>query len=102
MLLIGSGISVPLQKMKRDTLIKDVVIASPSSWYKPLLKTLTHVYKKSDYFGSFTLSWKAYCRENYEQLLDLNVALIRWLCSVFGISTPLVKSSSFEILDLKK
>ena len=95
-------ISVPLQKMKRDTLIKDVVIASPSSWYKPLLKTLTHVYKKSDYFGEFYPQLESLLQENYEQLLDLNVALIRWLCSVFGISTPLVKSSSFEILDLKK
>ncbi len=88
-------INVPAQiKGNRDTLISDIQIADREKFLQKNIGAIRHSYEKAPFFKEhgeplFTLLETA----SVKGIGPLNIALITWLCGVFGIVTPLLQSS---------
>lgn len=77
--------------------IMDVQIDSRSNWMRKHINALTLNYSRSPYFAKYSSSLFDIIGEPREKLIDLNVDTLKWLCSVLGISTELVRSSALNV-----
>ena len=91
-------LSVPIAKTARETVIAAVEIAhNPPHALAEHWKTIQHAYQKAPFFRSYEAALEEVFRREYVLLEDANVAIIRTLCSLLGIATPLVFSSKLDL-----
>ena len=90
-------LTVPVfSKGKRVQQITEVEINNQLPWRRKHLSTIRTNYCKAKYFDTFIDELeRIYCCE-YRKLLMINLTLIRFLCTAFGISTPTVQSSTLN------
>ncbi len=90
-------LTVPvLTKGRREQAIMDVEIDPASAYARQHIATIRQAYAKAPFFPDYADDLFAILADGHRGLSELNVALISWLMSVFGISTSVVSSSSFE------
>jgi hypothetical protein len=91
-------LTVPVfTKNKRFQLINEVRISYLNDWRKKHLTSIKINYVKARYFREyFPELERIYYEEKWEYIVDLNVKIIKWMAAVFGIKTPILKSSSLN------
>jgi hypothetical protein len=91
-------LTVPvLHKGRRQQLIKDVKINNTQPWQKKHLHSLEINYAKARFFNAYISFFRTVYERTWFNLFDLDNEIIHFFCREFGISTPLVRSSSLEI-----
>jgi hypothetical protein len=60
------------------------------------IKTITHSYSRAPFFEKYIDGLSAILRKEHALLADLNIELIRWLCTRLEIETEMVRSSSLN------
>jgi hypothetical protein len=95
-------ITVPVEtKGKRDQRIYEVKI-SGSDWTETLSKTLEHAYSKTPYFSELFPSLVAILKRHQNgYLADMNLELIEMVNTYLGVSTEILKSQDFDLMEGK-
>ena len=88
------ALSVPVIK-RNKTAVKDVLLDSVTDWKKNHWKAISSAYNSSPFFEYYETDLKNVFFKDYENLVDLNLALILHLCSEIGINKTLNTSESF-------
>jgi len=91
-------LTVPvLTKGRREQTIADVEISPDPKFPASLLRTVEGTYGKASYFSRYYPEFAAIMESHDGRLCSLNLALIDWLASAFGIDTPVVRSSQTPV-----
>lgn len=91
---------VPVGKEKKpinEVKIKNDVRLGGLIWSEYHWKQIQTNYAKADFFCSYAGDLEKIYSAPYERIIDLNMNLIKFLMSSFGIETEIVNSSIFEI-----
>ena len=65
---------------------------------KRLVKTIQMAYSKTPFFKHFFPDLEnIFLNMNSSYLSDINIELIKWVCSIYSIPTPINRASSFSI-----
>lgn len=84
---------------ERTSLVNEVTISTNVDWKDRHLKTLKHMYSKSDYFNEvFPPLEKVYSKE-YTHLFEFNIDLLRCCFDILDIQTDMRLSSSLDLGD---
>lgn len=95
-------LTVPvLSKGKRDQLITDVEIDRSRDFPQSHQRALELNYKKSPHFDTYAPQLLSLIGANNRNLTDLTISTIAWLASTLGITTPIRRSSEFEVAGTK-
>lgn len=91
-------LTVPvLSKGRRDQRILAVEIDQSAGFPEKHLRTISYLYEKAPFFDNHFGQLSAILRKAHHRLADLNIEVIRWLCSELGITTDLMTSSSLAV-----
>ena len=96
-------LSVPVQKAPQNTRTCDIKISYEQG--NPLekhWKTIKLAYKKAPYFEKYRSLFEEFYSKKYILLRDLNVDMIKLICSILGIKTKIIFSSSLSDKNTKK
>jgi len=90
-------LTVPVRR-RFGQLISEVEIKTPAFWKKHL-RALEINYHRTPYFQAYFPALGRVYEQAAEstRLVDLDIRLIEWLASTFGIGTPIVKSSTLKV-----
>ena len=97
-------LTVPVVQRSRDERIvdKDVDNGGGERWWGKLCaRTLQHVYGKAQFYREHAPALKALLETRYSRLVEVNQASLDWLREVFGIRTPLIRSSELAVSGAK-
>jgi len=95
-------LSVPLVQRSQAERIIDKRIDNPADpaarwWGATHFQTLRHAYRSAPYFEQHAQRLQALLGERREALVDLDLATIDFLRDAFGITTPMVRSSTLGV-----
>jgi hypothetical protein len=77
--------------------IKQVEIRDPG-FVRKHLRGIEMCYRRTRYFDAYYPELVQVLNSHSRRLLaDLNIELLRWFCTVFGIQTPLLRSSTMSV-----
>ncbi len=89
-------ISAPIDKKTITKNIYDVKIAKLNKWKIKAEKTIIQNYQKANYFNEYSDTFFNILHEDYEYLIDFNLAMIEFLFETVGIKTPMIKASEIS------
>ena len=82
--------------------INEVAIDNSTPWQKRMWETIRHGYSKSPYFSLFAEEIEQLImKQEYQMLMDFNLACICWFRKVLTIENPVVFSSRLGVADYK-
>ena len=91
-------LTVPVWKKRRGRQrISDVQICEETDWRRRHLLSLRQQYAHAPYLAEHLPAIEAIYQRDHRRLLDLNVAIIRYLADAFGVSTRLVLQSELGV-----
>lgn len=90
-------LTVPIQGKGELRLIKDALIVQDGKWQKKHWKTIQLSYKKAPYFDRYEAKLSQIYHASWEKLSEINIALIKLIKELMGISTTLVLSSEMNV-----
>jgi len=94
-------LTVPVVQRSRDERIVDKEVDNRidgAKWWSPNhFTTLRHAYRDARFFHTYAAEFKRLFDTRWDKLVDLNQAGLDLLREVFGIRTPLVRSSEFAV-----
>lgn len=82
-------IKVALQKHKRETAIKDIVINNDINWKNKITSQLTSYKKKAPYFQQINEIINQIFEKEYTSIVDLNFRILSSICDYLEIKTPI-------------
>lgn len=90
-------LTVPVKTEGRfGQLIREVEIADPKFWTDHS-RAIEFAYRRAPFFDNYFPPLERLLHAHSEGLLlDLNVALLRWLCAELGLRTPMVMASGLQ------
>jgi len=92
-------LTVPVMKRGRGKqVIREVEICDESNWPLKHVQGLRHQYARAPFRDDFLPAVESILTQNHTRLADLNLDLIRLLCSALGIRSRLVLQSELEIV----
>lgn len=95
-------LTLPVKQASFDQKIKEMKLFEPQKNLGRQMKTLRHYYGRAPYFTFLAKKLLPIFEETWEDLLSLNLALIKVLAELLGINTTLVLASSLgEIVEGK-
>ena len=86
-------VTVPVTHRGDLALIKDVRIASDSSWKRKLLRTIELSYSAAPYASQYLPALRSIVESATDELVALNCRLIEWCAQVLGAHTRFAYSS---------
>jgi len=81
-------LTVPVFCTRGDK-VSEIKIDNSRDWRSAHLKSLNAWYAKSEFFGEYFLFFKELYEKEWDKLIDLNVAITKYLLKVFGIKTEI-------------
>lgn len=87
-------LSVPLKN--KESLINELIISSPEENLIKHLRIIENAYRKSKFWNDYKENIFNIYNNNWQKLLDLNLALIVFLRKSFGIQTELILASELK------
>ena len=91
-------LTVPvITKGKRDQKIYETKINKENCFQEKHIKSLEFNYKKSDFYMDESDQLFSYIRRDTENLADLNIEIIKYLCERFYLKTEILRSSDLRI-----
>lgn len=94
-------LKVPVEQHLGD-LICNVRTKDELRWKEKHLKTLKMNYSKAAFFDDVFPGLEKVIMEHSGSIADLNIAINKYLCSGFGINTPILKSSDMDISTVRE
>ena len=85
-----------LTKHRFDQKIAEVEINPTEPWRRKLSAQLRHAYERARFYSSFCNEIENILSRDFSRLIDLNRALLRYLCTRFGIHTPILSASELD------
>jgi hypothetical protein len=93
-----SWLTIPVDsKGKYGCSINDIKTKDDLNWKENHLKNIEMNYKRSDYFDDFYSVFKDCLAKSCDKLSDLNIAIIKTICSLLNIKTEIILSSDLDI-----
>lgn len=95
-------LSVPIQKFKSDTLIKDILIDNKVDWKQSIIINRLQVYYKDAPYKEEVIAFVRDClSEEFSSLSELNVHLLKKTCNYLNINCHItsLSKSNFEYED---
>ncbi|MBH1939411.1 WbqC family protein [Mobilitalea sibirica] len=89
-------LKIPVLQTLGDT-IMEVVTKDELGWKKKHLKTLLLNYKKAKYFDEIYYDFEKLLMNKFDNIADMNIALIQQICKGLGIGKRFERSSSYRI-----
>jgi hypothetical protein len=91
--------TICVKKNHESKLIMDISIDKQATNIKKQLKTILFNYPKADYFKEFYPQLETQINEALQQdsLSELNIAMIKFICELLQIKTPIVKASELDL-----
>lgn len=77
--------------------IKEIEVDRNRHWRQKHWKSLRMNYANTAYFEQFTDWFDGFYRKDWRFLVDINIALITFLCQQFAIDTPVYRSSELDL-----
>lgn len=93
-------LSVPVLSKSKKMLISDVKIDNTKDWKRKHIRAIELNYRKSPFFKEVFQIISNIYENNYDYLIDLNINLIKIICSYLNCDTLLMKSS--DLLNINK
>jgi len=90
-------LTVPVVQRSQKERILDKAIDTKEDIGKKHFLTLKHAYRDAGYFSLYARELQRIYSAKWERLVDLNAAALELLRGAFGISTPLVNSSTLGV-----
>ncbi len=95
-------VNVPvLTKGKFGQAFLDVEINNKTRWAEVYFRTLLQNYSRAPHWKMYAPALEDLFRRPWTRLVDLNLALIEFLWSAFGISTPARRASTLNVAGKK-
>lgn len=91
-------LTVPV-KLKFGALLKNITIDNSSNWAKKHSKSITLNYSKAKFFSKYWNNLEKIYQKEFDNLIDLNLEIIKYMMEKFGIKTKTILSSELEIRD---
>jgi len=90
-------LSIPLVRGRdQKALMKDVRISAAQPWQSQHWKTIVSCYSRSPWFEFYRDELEGLYRQQWDFLLDWNLACFDWTLRVLGISIPVSLTESYE------
>lgn len=77
--------------------INEIKTRDELGWKKKHLKTLELNYKKAKHFEEVFNDYSSLLLNDYKDLSDLDISIIKHICNKFGMSTDFINSSQLEL-----
>jgi hypothetical protein len=90
----ASWVTVPVRKHKLSTPINQIEITSIHRWTEKYWKTIDINYSKAPEFKKHRSFFKSLLQSDWDNLLDINMEIIRYLFEMFGINPQIILASS--------
>lgn len=89
-------LSVPVNYTHTDQLISDTTIDHSQKWWRDHLNQFRENYQSAPYYKDILAILEKDLLHKFESISDLNISLIKAICSYLHITTPLAMSSEFS------
>lgn len=89
-------LKIPVEQHMGD-LITEVRTKDALNWKEKHLKSIEMFYKKAPYYDEVMSLLRSVLLVDYQNIADLNVAIICTICEKFGFQTKLFRSSDLKI-----
>jgi len=89
-----------LQKMGDK--INEVKCKDELGWKKKHLITITNFYSRAAHFNEVFVDFKTLLERDYDNLVEMNIAIIQFFCAKLGINKQFIKSSDLHITSTKE
>lgn len=90
-------LTVPVKNQPLDTNIKDIEISYDREWQKKYLNAIRTNYSKAPYFNDYFPKIEETINKNHKYLIDLNMEILLFFFSAFGINKKMIKASELGI-----
>lgn len=95
-------LTLPIEKLSQNKLIKDIYIFEPAQSKNKILQTIEHCYKKAPNFNNAFTIVEELVLSPENNLSDYLQTIIKGMCKHLEIATPFIKSSDInKINELK-
>ncbi len=98
-------LSVPVStKGKQDQSIKEaeILYEGDKNPLDKIMKSIELNYKKAPFYTHYAQDLSAFFQEKPQYIAQLNETLIRWVCNLLEIKTPLIHSSTLGVSGKKE
>jgi len=96
-------LTVPVvQKGQYDQILLDTKIDRTAKWQRKHVNAIRLYYAKTPFFASYFPELEAILSQDYECLIDLDLAVIDLMRKWLGITTPVSRASSLSIENMDK
>jgi len=96
-------LTVPVvQKGQYDQILLDTKIDRTAKWQRKHVNAIRLYYAKTPFFASYFPELEAILSQDYECLIDLDLAVIDLMRKWLGITTPVSRTSSLSIENMDK
>lgn len=92
-------ITVPVVRPKLTRRIDAITIDNKQNWQKKHLNSFKAAYGRSTCFDEIYALVESTLTQGFEYVADLNTHLITSVCGYLDIQTPMLRSSSMELVD---
>lgn len=89
-------ITVPVNYRQTHQLIEDTTIENSKPWARTMLSRIQNSYQKAPHFEPYFSELSSLLLEPAATISDLNLRLIKWVCSHLGIRTPITFSREYH------
>ena len=89
-------ITVPINSYNGLVTINALKICNTANWRLHHFNQLSHAYSKTPFFKPLINDFYEIITAHNDSLSTLNAALLRWICNLLAIKTPIVASESFN------
>lgn len=90
-------LSVPVNKAKRGTKIKDITINQETNWQRKHYLTITSFYRKAPYYKEYEdFIAEIYLNHLWESLSEMNIYITKQISSILGITTSFINSTDLH------
>lgn len=86
---------IPIKKTGRETPINQVMVDNNQDWKKNHWETIKQCYQKAKFWDPYYEFFEQLYQQDFNYLVDINLKIIGYLTAVFGIRTPIEKSSYY-------
>ncbi len=94
-------LTVPVKYNSLSKIISETEIDYNQDWQSKHLRLIKENYYKSDFFEQIYDEFSELILNKYNNISQLNVALIKWIMNKLGINTPLVMSAELNPMGSK-
>ena len=89
-------ITVPINSYNGLVTINALKICNTTNWRLHHFNQLSHAYSKTPFFKPLINDFYEIITAHNDSLSTLNAALLRWICNLLAIKTPIVASENFN------